>query len=236
MRSHRGRSDAALARYRHAEAQRIEDLNKARDEYRRECEAREREVAARNAELEKLVANLGYGAADAVQEYVAIVMANSVYPDHFPVSHEAAFDPATAELHLTVAIPDPSTIATTKSFKYSKASDEIVATELPQKAIRDRYAGVVQQVALRSFHEVFESDRRALIRTVALDVGTQTIDPATGRSAFIPFVIAGAEREAFLSIDLSGVVPAMMLERLGASVSKNPYGLQPALVKGIRRS
>jgi len=38
----------------------------------------------------------------------------------------------------------------------------------------------VHQVALRSFHEVFEADRRGLIRSISLEVGTETIDPATG--------------------------------------------------------
>lgn len=50
--------------------------------------------------VDKLIADLGYGTTEAVQEYVAIVLANSVYPDHFPVTHDFSFEPASAELQL----------------------------------------------------------------------------------------------------------------------------------------
>ena len=43
--------------------------------------------------------------------------------------------------------------------------------------------------------EVFEADRRGLIKTISLEVGTNSIDPATGRPTYIPFVITAAERE-----------------------------------------
>ena len=94
----------------------------------------------------------------------------------------------------------------------------------------------MQQVALRSFHENFEADRRGLIRTIALEVGTTAIDPATGRHGYTPFVIASAERGSFLSFDLSAVVPAMTLASLGAAVSKSPYTLVPADRAGVRRA
>ena len=90
-------------------------------------------------------------------------------------------------------MPGPSEIPEIKSYKYAKATDEIVSTSLSQKECRDRYAGAVHQVALRSFHEVFEADRRGLIKTISLEVGTDTIDPATGQRTYVPFVIAAAE-------------------------------------------
>jgi hypothetical protein len=94
------------------------------------------------------------------QEYVSIVRSNSVYPEHFQVAHEFEFAPSTAELRLRVLVPGPGEIPETKSYKYAKAADEVVSTSLSQRERRDRYAGAMHQVALRSFHEVFESDRR----------------------------------------------------------------------------
>jgi restriction system protein len=52
----------------------------------------------------------------------------------------------------------------------------------------------------------------------------------------VPFVIAAAERESFRAFDLSAVVPALALGRLGAAVSKNPYTLVIAERSGVRRS
>ncbi|MGA7206233.1 MAG: hypothetical protein WBX27_16555, partial [Specibacter sp.] len=105
-----------------------------------------------------------------------------------------------------------------------------------QKDSKDRYAGIVHQVALRTLHEIFEADRRSLIQSISLDVGTQTIDPATGHDTYIPFVAVAASREVFSELELSAVVPLATLEHLGASVSKNPLGLVPANTAGVRRS
>lgn len=225
-----------VERQANAEEKRLEQLQKERDRYSQDCRERADEVAASNRRLDELISNLGYGTIEAVQEYVAIVLENSVYPEQFPVTHEFVFNAATAELDLKVAVPPPDAIPTEKTYKYARPTDEIVSTSLPQKDCRERYASAVQQVALRSFHEVFEADRRGLIRTIALEVGTTAIDPATGRHGYTPFVIAAAERETFLSFDLSAVVPAMTLATLGAAVSKNPYTLAPADRAGVRRA
>jgi hypothetical protein len=218
------------------EENRVAKLERERARYARECEAREAEAASRNRELDEFIANLGYGTADAVQEYVSIVLANSIYPEHFPVTHEFEFDQAAAELRLRVLVPGPTEISDIKAYKYSKASDEISSTTLSQKECRERFASAVHQVALRSFHEVFEADRRGLIQTISLEVGTRTIDPATGTRTYIPFVIAAAERQAFLGFDLSAVVPALTLAHMGAAVSKNPSALVSAERTGVRRA
>lgn len=230
------RRQAAREEHARAEQSRLVQLDRERARYAEECRVREADAAAKNLSLEKLIIDLGYGTVDAVQEYVSIVLSNSVYPDHFPVTHEFRFDPATAELDLRVEMPEPSQLPTVRAYKYAKAADEIVAASLSQKECRERYASAVNQIALRSFHEVFEADRRGLIRTVSLEVGATAIDPGTGQRGYIPFVIAAAERDTFLAFDLSAVVPAMTLARLGAAVSRNPYALAPAERAGIRRA
>lgn len=115
------------------------------ERYQEECQQRESEVAEHNASLDQLITNLSYGAVDAVQEYIGIVLANSVYPEGFTVEHEATFDPGSAELTLRVLIPAPDTIPRIKAYRYVKASDEITPTALSQKASKDRYAGVVHR-------------------------------------------------------------------------------------------
>jgi len=239
---HAGVAQAELARQaaasQHAatEAQRAAVLHAERARYAAECSDREAAAAERNAALDTLSANLGYGAVDAVEEYMSLVFSNSAYPDDFPVEHDFEFDAATAELRLRVLVPGPDKVSTTSAYKYTKSSDEITAAWLSQKACKERYAGAVHQVALRSIHEVFEADRRGLIKTISLEVGTETIDPATGLEGYVLFVAAGAERDSFLELDLANVVPSATLGHLGAAVSKNPFNLVAADASGIRSS
>jgi restriction system protein len=95
---------------------------------------------------------------------------------------------------------------------------------------------VIYQVAIRSFHEVFEADRRGLIKTISLEVGTNDTDPATGLKGFIPFVGVSAKKESFMEFDLTNLVPIATLKHLGAAISKDPIGLLAANVSGIRKS
>jgi restriction system protein len=229
------RKEAATA-HEKAERERIVALEKERTRYEAECAAREAEIAKQNAKIDTLITNLGYGTVDAVQEYVSIVLANTVYPEQFPVDHDFTFDPSTAELKMRVLVPPPSKLPDIKAYKYTKSTDEITHTTLSQKACKDRYANAVYQVALRSLHEVFEADRRGLIKSISLEVGTETVNPATGKLAYIPFVAVAADRKTFMEFDLSEVVPAATLDHLGASVSKSPFGLVSADSTGIRTS
>ena len=226
-----------LAEYHAAvEERRRFDLDVERERYAAECSAREKDVADQNAKLDELISGLGYGTVGAVREYIGIVLANSVYPDDFEIDHEPTFEPNTAELRLRVLIPGPREVPTTKGFRYVKASDEIVEAEQTQKDSKTRYSSIVEQIALRTLHEVFEADRRGIIRSISLEVGTETTSPATGKVAYVPFVGVGAARETFVEIDLSAVVPSATLGHLGAVVSRSPFDLVPASTTGVRRS
>ena len=229
------RHAAQAAEHTKAEQVRLQALTKATQQYEAESAEREREAEEQNEALDRLIAGLGYGTVEAVQEYVELVLANSVYPEHFPVGHAAEFEPSTAELTLRVTMPGPDTVPTIKAYKYTKSLDEVSETQLSQKAAKDRYAGIVHAVALRSLHEVFEADRRGLIRSISLELGTETISPATGRETYVPFVAVAVDRDSFSELDLSAIVPAATLQHLGAVVSKNPHGLIAIDSSGIRR-
>ncbi|ROR65550.1 hypothetical protein [Agrococcus jenensis] len=226
--------DANVRLHEQAERERLTALSQARTAYHAQSEARIAQAAKQHEEIDALVAGLAYGVPSAVDEYVTIVLANSVYPEGFDVEHDANFDASSGELVLRVSIPDPAAVPTDRAFKYVRASDEIVAVAQTQKESRERYASIVHQVALRSLHEVFEADRRNLIRSVSLEVGTLTQHPATGRDTFIRFVAVAADRDRFGEFNLGAVVPAATLELLGAAVAKQPYLLKGVDANGVR--
>lgn len=211
-----------------AEENRLAKLAAAEAQYADECRQRESEVEARNAELARLINNLAFDVPEAIEEYVGIVLSNSVYPESFPVTHEHTFDLATRELTLTVTVPEPSTVPGVKEYRYVKAKDEITSTSLPVKAQKDRYANAVWQVAVRTLHEVFEADRAGKVHSIALTVGTDTIAAATGKPETVPLVVVAADRKTFNDFDLANVVPHATLTHLGAAVSKSSFDLTPA--------
>lgn len=211
-----------------AEADRLKKVARAQATYQEECRKREAAADARNQRVDKLISDLAFDVPEAIDEYVGIVLSNSVYPDVFPVTHDHTFDLATRELTLNVTVPEPATVPSVKEHRYAKAKDEITATILPVKVQKDRYRGAVWQVAVRTLHEVFEADRAGKIHSVALTVGVDRVAPATGQQETVPLVAVGADREPFKEFDLAGVVPAATLEHLGAAMSKSPFDLNPA--------
>lgn len=215
--------------WRAQEDRRLQDLSIERSHHVEQY----REVVA---QIDQLTFGLENGDKQSIEEYIDLVLDNSIYPEEFPVNREFSFSSELAELALTVYVPCPDSMPSVKNYKYVKASDEIKTTELSTKAIRDTYTSAVNQVAIRSIHEIFEADRRELINTIDLKVGTETIDPATGHHSIFTFVAVGSDRNSFLALDLARIAPEATLERMGAAVSPNPHGLKPAKASGVRRS
>lgn len=122
-----------------------------------------------------------------------------------------------------------------KAYKYIAASDDIREIPISQRDQRERYNRAVAAVALRTFHEVFESDREGRIQTVSLTVQTEAESPATGLRETFPFVAAAADRQEFSRFDLRNVDPVQTLAHIRSQVSKNAFALKPiSTARGIR--
>lgn len=228
--------DRALAKHAADEQDRLAKLAKAQERYQAECRERDADAQARNEELTKFINDLAFDIPTAIEEYVGIVLSNSVYPDAFPVDYDHTFDLATRELTLSVAVPEPTALPTVKEYRYVKAKDEIAATQLSAKAQKDRYSSAVHETAVRTLHEVFEADRAGKIQSIALTVGVNRVAPATGLPETVPLVQVAAGRETFDEFDLANVIAVETLKHLGASLSKNPFDLTPADTgRGVRQ-
>lgn len=228
--------DRALEKHAAAEQDRLAKLAKAQEQYQVECQQREAEAQARNDELTKFINDLAFDVPAAIEEYVGIVLSNSVYPDAFPVDYDYSFDLATRELTLSACAPEPTALPSVKEYRYVKAKDEIVGTQLSAKARKDRYASAIHETAVRTLHEVFEADRAAKVQSIALTVGVNRVAPATGLPETVPLVQVAAGRDAFNEFDLSNVVAVETLKHLGAALSKNPFDLTPADTgRGVRQ-
>jgi restriction system protein len=219
------RQRAQMNAYQAAEQQRLSRLQADKAAYDQQCRERQHQADEKNARLDQLIRDLAAGQAAAVEEYFGIVFGNSVYPDYFGGVSSWKFDPATGELMVSFEFPHPEQLPTVRQYRYLKAKDEITATAQTQKERRDRYAGVVHQTALRTLHEVWESDRAGHVLTIAFSGFVDHIDEATGHESHTTLVQLAVERDQFEQLDLGKVTPAETLKYLKANVSKNPLGL-----------
>jgi len=229
------RQYAQMEQHARAEAERQQRLNADWAAYQQQSAEREVPIQRDNQRLDGLIGALAAGHPKAVEEYIGIVLGNSVYPEDLVSVEDYAYDAATRELRISLLLPTPDRLPTEKSFKYVKAKGEIVTTPQTLKEQRDRYTALVGAVALRTLHELWESDRQGHVATISLTGSVAHVDRATGRDVLTPLIALAAAREPFLAIDLARVDPAETLRHLNASVSKDPYGLAPAnLATGVR--
>jgi restriction system protein len=86
---------------------------------------------------------------------------------------------------------------------------------------------VVAQVAIRTVHELFASDKAQHIDTMVFNGIVDTMDPGSGQPIRPCLVTVRTTRHSFEQLDLEHVEPLACLKHLSAGVSKNPAELLP---------
>ncbi len=226
---------AQLSQHKQAEDARQAALAADRARYDAECALRQREAEESNASLDELIRDLQRGTPEAIEEYLGIVFGNSVYPAEWPWPPAYTYDADTRELTIELEFPAPGDLPTERAYKYVRASDEITSTTQTQKEQKERYAALVNNMTLRTLHEVWEADRGGKVASISLVGAVAHVDPATGKDTATPLIAVAVDRATFEELDLRRVAPAETLRHLGAVVSKNPHALTPIkLTAGVR--
>lgn len=219
--------EAATRDHQQREAARVAELARVRGLFDEAVRKARTAADAQHAEVDAFRAEFEAGEPDAVVSYFDMVLQRSLYPEGFPQRFRLAFVPESRQLVIEYELPDVAVVPAVKTHKYVKSSDTIAPTARPQTQIRNVYAAVVAQVALRTLHEVFEADRGRNVDTVVFNGVVDTIDRGSGKSIRPCLVSVRTTRESFLDLDLARVDPIACLKHLSAGVSANPAELAP---------
>jgi restriction system protein len=224
--------EQARERWIEAEARRRRQLAAREQAYAEQRRKYETRVAAYNAEVDRFAQALAGADPASVIEYFAMVLGNSVYPDHFPQHYRLAFLPLSRQLLIEYHLPSVDVVPAVKEYRYDRVRDDIVAVPRGAEEIRRRYTEVIAQVALRTVHEIVEADRGGLVEAVLFNGIVDTIDRRTGRSVRPCLVSLKTDRDTFAAIKLRRVDPIACLRHLEAGFSAQPdelTGVQPVV-------
>ena len=94
---------------------------------------------------------------EAVAEFCTLVLDSSVYPEGFAHRTRALYRPDPREVAMEYELPPQSVIPVQRDYKYVATRDEIDTLTRPEKEIKDRYARLIAQVAIRTIHEILIS-------------------------------------------------------------------------------
>lgn len=221
------RYDADVTAARHADAQRQAQLAAAQAAYDQEVATLQAQTAAQHAEIDSFQLDLSAGVPAALRDYFTLVLETSAYPADFPHHASLAYIPESQQLVIEYELPSLSVVPEVSSYKYVKSQDAISTTARPLPQRKALYQSVLAQVAIRTIHEIFESDRSAQVANVVFNGYVEPIHPGTGHRTRTYLLSLRTTRPAFLALNLQGVEPLACLKELGAVVSKSPAELAP---------
>ncbi len=182
---------------------------------------------ASNEAIEKQRASYLAGTYDAIIDYCDMVLSESDYPDFFPKEFDIDYNDETKVLIADYAMPAPEDIPTLKGIKYVVSKDDFEEQHITQAQLFRIYDNLLYQIALRTIHEIFESDVIEAITTVVFNGIVTSIDRSTGKQATACVLSVQAQREEFTSINLANVEPKACFKALKGVGSSKLHGLAP---------
>jgi restriction system protein len=151
-----------------------------------------------------------------------------VYPDAFPREYQVAYRQEPRELVVEYRLPPAAVIPSARDFRYVKTRGEIDDLARPVKEVKELYASVIHQIALRTMWECFAVPEAVdVVDTVVFNGIVPATNRATGQPEELHLISAPASRAAFAELVLDQLDPAACLKYLKAIVSPHPYDLEP---------
>jgi restriction system protein len=221
------RYKAALASHQLKIESRQATIKQLRDEHERARLDHIGRARARNTDTDQFAAAYRSGDPDAIVGYHTMVLERSEYPEGCPHEYRVAYVSASKELVIEYELPTTQIVPRVAEYRYVKTRDEIDEKPRKESECKELYADVIAAIALRTCHEVFESDRAGHIEVATFSGFVQTVDPATGRNIRPHLVSVRATRAQFQELDLSRIDKKACLRNLGAAVSPRPSEIQP---------
>ena len=220
--------EQALQVFRAKENEHQAAITQRQKEHERAMKRAKRQADDHNEAVEQLHDAFSKGDPNAVASYFITVLGSSPYPDSFPQTAHAEYQPESKQLVVAYDLPEyDNVIPKLKSVKYVRTSDALTESARPEHQRRAMYADAVAQTALRSIHEVFASDSCGYVDTIVFNGYVHAIDRGTGKPIHPCIVTVRTSRETFGDVDLARVEPASCLKAMNASVSKSAAELAP---------
>jgi restriction system protein len=219
----------AQAAWRERRRSRLQQLATARDAHACSEDMRRNAILAHNAELDEMQQKVRNGDPEAVITFVALVLEKSHYPEGVPHDNRLAYVPDSKQLVAELELPNFAIVPEVAAHKYVKTGDKRTQTARPLSQRRRLYSSVVAQIAIRTLHEVFESDEFDVVDTVVLNGHVESIDPGTGQPVRPCLISLRTTKDTFRALDLSRIEPLACLKTLGAGLSRSPSELAPVV-------
>lgn len=216
-----------VERWTEEEQQRLQQLTDLELQHAVELAAYEHKRAQRDAEVDEFEQRYRSRDNDAVVSYCSMVLERSSYPEDFPQNFSVAYTSSSKQIVIEYELPQPAIVPNVVEFRYTKTKDQITQRPRKPNELKEIYQDIVAATALRTIHEIFESDQYGHVDVVCFNGFVRTIDPANGKDIAPHLISIRVTKEKFTGIDLARVDKRICLKNLGAQVSRQPEEAVP---------
>ncbi|MBA4850247.1 restriction endonuclease [Emticicia sp. BO119] len=172
------------------------------------------------------------GDEDAVISYASIVLENSNYLEDWEREIKIGYSKDSKEILVEFKLPTLTIIPEELDFKYSKTKDDLIIKKRKPSEISQAYSMLIASLALRTIHEIAESDQANKILIISFNGFVEHLNPSNGKTEFPTILSLTTSKEKFLEIKLDKIDPIKCIKGLSANVSSSPSEFVP--VKPIR--
>lgn len=188
----------------------------ARAEYERGREEFHARQAAHNAGIDKWRADLEAGEFAAIVNCIRALLERSDYPSAIAKDFEVDYEPVSGTVVVAYWLPNPVDLPRAVEYRFVATRKETNTVEMKQKEFDAFYECTVQQVVLRTIHEILSCPDLPHIQCVVFNGWVHGIDPKTGQEFTSCIVSCQAAREEFQGLNLAQVDPRECLRGLRA--------------------
>lgn len=169
---------------------------------------------------------------EAVVAYASMVLERSEYDFEWNRNFDLGYNSESKEMIVQFELPLISIVPTVEEYKYVKAKNEIVEKLRKPKEIQTAYSRLICSLALRTIHELVESDQADAISIIDFNGYVNSIDEKTGKNVSPVLLSISVSKDFFNELVLDKIDPIKAVKNISSSFSPSPSELLP--VKPIR--
>lgn len=189
--------------------QNIQEINKKNnDEYQNKVNEWNESKKEHDQGIDDFRKSLSEGDADAVDEYVEMILDRISIPIDYEKGHKIGYNPENRNIIVDAFLPTTDLIPKLKSVSYVKTKQEFKESYYTDNQVTKKYDNIVYQIALMYLNRIFSvNNDYNLIDAVVLNGFVNTIDKATGNDVTACILSVRVNREKFESLNLYAIDP-----------------------------
>ena len=157
----------------------------------------------------------------ATEWYFEHVLSASDYPDWMPQGFDLEMRSDSNMLLVSYSLPPLDAMPRLREVTYVASREEMREKNLTDAQATALYDSVQYQIALRTVHEILESDYASIVTSVVFNGYVTAIDPSNGKVATTCILSLHVTRDEFEDLDLANVNPKACFKALkGVGSSK----------------